>query len=308
MNAIQRRLGGRRRQARKGRKPRRRGESRRAAARRAVEHPVTGHSHPSASSSSTGSLKLQLPIETKRVRRRGRDLVGACLAVAPAEGVAELERLRVVLGKRTLLVAEDGRGEKVEEPELAVRANGVVEPGRRLEGDPLFPAGPDEAGELVHRRRLRTAAHLGARPDSLDLFQRHALEVGLAVPAAPARDRGPRSPRPGRPARPRRRQRCSGASARHRAPAAAKRGTRSGRPSTNAATRARAGDPPAPRPAGSEAGGKSGAWSISPERSARSADTAEGYERLSACGDDERPSWPRRWRAASRRCRPPRSA
>ena len=146
--------------------------------------PKPGHRIPSAFSSSTGSMKEQLPTATscspRRARAPRRRPRGRASGEPPASSASSpVERV---------LVARTARGEDVEEAVLAVGRRAVVQAGRRLEGDPRLAAGREEAAELGARRHLgAAAAHLRAQAALgelvdllLQLVAQRQLDVGLA--------------------------------------------------------------------------------------------------------------------------------
>src|SRR5439155_24464662 len=100
--------------------------------------------------------------------RQGAHTAEACQlgrassANAPREALRiESKGGRVALRERRFLVAEDGRGEQVEQDVLLAAAHGVMETSRRLEDDPRLAARADEAREVCDRRHdCAPAAHL----------------------------------------------------------------------------------------------------------------------------------------------------
>src|SRR5205814_2205522 len=99
------------------------------------------------------------------------DLLGACRAVAPAEGCRRrAERRGVLYGKRLLLVAEDRGREEIEEAMVVARAHGLVQSGGRLEGN-LEPAtGLHESREVWNPGEgCAAAAHLRTDPELAEL-------------------------------------------------------------------------------------------------------------------------------------------
>ena len=170
------------------------------------------------------------------------DLVRRRLTVTPAERTGgHLERGRVFLGESVLLVAEDRGREQVQEAVLVAAANGVVEPGSRLERDLEAPASLDELGERRGRsaapsRRSAPSRGAPARRSGGRETRRRAGAAARSRPRAPRR-RAPRdrSPPPRSPRSSRRppgagpcRSRSRGAAARLRAPPASMPDRRSG--------------------------------------------------------------------------------
>ena len=137
------------------------------------DRPVHSGRIPRFSSSSTGSKKLQLPIECSRSRRaRASSSPRALRSRHEKRSGIQGERIRVTFAECGLLVAEDGRGQQVEKPVLAVAAQRVVETGRRLEGDPALATGANETRQSAARRcRRASTAHLRAQTMARDRVQ-----------------------------------------------------------------------------------------------------------------------------------------
>lgn len=86
--------------------------------------------------------------------------------------LGEPERRCVFLLERVPLVAEDRRGEQVQEAVLVVAAHRMVEAGRRLEREPASPARPDELRQSAGPRdALAPAANLRAQPERGELVE-----------------------------------------------------------------------------------------------------------------------------------------
>src|SRR5207237_3630400 len=103
-----------------------------------------------------GQEQRAAPAGVQEPRAHAYELVPACCASVPAERIAvELER-PAGSAERVLLVAEDARGEEVEEAMLArVRAIRMVQAGGRLEEDAVL------ATAACERRTLLAARHAG---------------------------------------------------------------------------------------------------------------------------------------------------
>ena len=150
------------------------------------DRPVHSGRIPEFSSSSTGSKKLQLPIECTRSRRARTSSSPRARAVSPREGSwIQGECIRITFAEGGLLVAEDDRGQQVEKPVLAVAPQRVVETGRRLERDPALATGANETrqGVVVGRRRA-SAAHLRAQTmarDRVQAFLQRVVERNLDI-------------------------------------------------------------------------------------------------------------------------------
>src|SRR5437763_14562101 len=108
-----------------------------------------------------------------------RELVRACGAAVPAEGIGVERKRARSSSKRVLLVAEHGGREQVEEAVLPGLCRiGVMQPGRRLEAHAALAAAPHECGQILHGRDRRSAA--ADLRDSFDI-DAVALPFGAAV-------------------------------------------------------------------------------------------------------------------------------
>ena len=122
--------------------------------------------NPSARSSSTGSEKLQLPNATKSsptlLDLRGRRPSGrASERTSPSTPERARRRPRRAPPPRPRTPPRRaGSGSRAGRPARTA----WWRPAVALNGDAMLTAGPDRAGQLVHRRRRRPAAHLHARP------------------------------------------------------------------------------------------------------------------------------------------------
>ena len=157
---------GRGRRARRG--TRRAASRRRPRRRRSRLRRSSAGAFPSAWSSSTGSKKLQLPIEWKSSCRTRASSGRADVLPVPRERRRRRARTRPSRSPRAPppLALEDHRREQVEEAVLAVRAHRVMEPGGRLEHQPSLPAPTNEPRELrVARNDCSAASHLRAQTE-----------------------------------------------------------------------------------------------------------------------------------------------
>ena len=233
---------------------------------------------PSATSSSTGSKKLQLPIEWSSSRRmRASSSADAERSRQASDSASSAKTDGSISASAALLLArEDDCSEKVEKPVLTVRAHGVMEACRRLEHEAALATGADKVGERGGSRHRRAAApDLRAQPKLGDAVEpiletvvERRLDVHLSLrkrrhrPPPDRRRAEPRPPRPGIRSE-------SGASstalmARSVAGSSSERDAgHTSRASMNACALATArASSASASSAGSDAGGNVGAWSI----------------------------------------------